>query len=63
MDKISKLQKKRFIKDLSYALLEDLLKELKGKIKDEDAKKVAEISDNLVDKFILKEIFGESHED
>ena len=58
-----KLQKKRFIKDLSYALLEDLLKELKGKIKDEDAKKVAEISDNLVDKFILKEIFGESHED
>jgi len=63
LDKISKLQKKRFIKELSYALLEDLLKELKGKIKDEDAKKVAEISDNLVDKFILKEIFGEGHED
>ena len=35
---------------------------IKRKIKDEDTKKVAEISDNLVDKFILKEIFGEGHE-
>ncbi|HII59641.1 TPA: type I restriction endonuclease subunit R [Methanocaldococcus jannaschii] len=62
LNKLSKLQRKKFKKELSCALLEDLLKELKGKIKDEDAKKVAELSDNLVSEFILKEIWGENYE-
>ncbi|XRO76868.1 type I restriction endonuclease subunit R [Methanocaldococcus sp. 10A] len=62
LNKLSKLQRKKLKKELSYALLEDLLKELEGKISDEEAKKIAEISDNLINEFILKELWGDEYE-